>query len=166
MKNKITVLNCLLALVLLLHFFGCVKKGRDQVLAFLNAHIKNWMLEENALLNKYNAAVTARDFTNNRVYELIQKDINPALIRLRKKANDNKPVHHPDLKNIVEEFINKLDFLMEGFSKIEEGMLKQNTALINEGRQSLQKYSNVNKSFLRSFQQLLEDYKIELKQRG
>ena len=55
---------------------------------------------------------------------------------------------------------------MEGFSKIEEGMLKQNTTLINEGRQSLQKYSNVNKSFLRSFQQLREDYKIELKQRG
>jgi hypothetical protein len=130
--------------------------------------MKGFFIKEKTVVEKYNSIIAKNEFKSQDLYEEIKKSLIPSLAAIRTDA-ENYRAHKAkldEIKNLLAAYIDKLDFLMEGLSKIETGLLKNDFALVNSGRSIINDYNEKNERFKEHFAKFLRDYNIKLKKSG
>lgn len=141
---------------------SCTNEGRDEAVNFLNKHIKKWTLKQDKLLKKYNDVVSKSDFQASEIIKIINKELTPEFADLRNEIKTyNSKISN--ISNLKQAFMNKIDYLMQGLSKIEHGLKTNDEKLLNQGRQELKNYKEQKEKYNRQLKDFLKKYNIEIK---
>ncbi len=160
MKTRL-FLKYILFISITLILINCAKKGRDQAISFLNNKLKNWITQEDKLVDKYNKIIIKKDFRAQLIIDLLKKELISKLAKLRQAAGEYKTKFKP-VNALNKAYIEKLDYLVKGLTKIRYGLEKSNQELLNQGRSELANYQEQREKFNKRLQKFLRDYHIKI----
>ncbi len=159
--SKSKYILSILVLVFTTLSLRCAKEGREQAVNFLNNSLKKWIKKEDALVNKYNALINEKEFKTVKIIKLIKKELIPELAKLRETISGYK-TKNKDIKGLKNAYMNKLDYLGKGYTKIKLGLEKSNKQLLDDGRAELANYQEQQAKFKRHLKDFLQEYNIEI----